>query len=1775
MPEPISFEETQVFEPYFKQADPSGSGYVSGELASTFFIQSGLQPLVLGQIWQLVDPNNKGYLDKQGFFLALRIIGHVQAGAALSPALADTPGSLPFFNSSTQQQQQTSSPQATKSVPSMNPSNTGPIPPQFSGMASIPPLSPQERESYRQMFIKSAPSGYLEGSDARNIFIKSRLTNETLVQVWNLADPTNRGKLNEPEFIFAMHVIRCVLVKSIPKVPSQLPPGYLESFFQPSSASASNSASAPSTARSGMQANRTGPIPSSQPASAPSVSNEWVISSQERAQSDKLFDSLDKAHRGTIGADEVVPFLTKSNLSEDVLAQVWDLADVKNTGIFSKLEFSIAMYLVHQKLAGRDLPSNLPQSLLQSPSNTAPLSFDDKGNQSQMNTNSNNTFGNTVPMQGTGSGFQAPLVPPKIPQSSGSFNQNSSLLDLVTLSDDFSSSSPAQNTQPINKNLSFGQGQNSAFGSIPAQHTPTSAPSLNPSMAGVTAASSSLSQPDELDNKVSTVKTDVANLQNQVNSMSSQAQNASDKRQRTEAELNRLAGVRSDLQTQLNTFRTNRDQDVKKHEELEQILHQNQLETGKLSQEYSTIQAQYGETHNKLQELTTKYNAEREENAKVKQQIKQTNEETTALKAQLESVSKEAKQQHNILTISKQQLLAAEQERDSYKTQIEALQTQIRGIQEEVTLNNQKLEEAKQQLLQNQSTQQQLQAQQRALETHRAQQEAHQASLPHFPSSNNNTGTAAGVAGAAALAAGAVVGSMAHTASSSTTNVAPNSPHPTGNTIIGSPSTISSVPLASSNTSNPFYHFQAPTSAESQQSLNNAAPAPSASFSDQFGQRGVFTPAASVTDNTTATNESIYNTMASTSTANTSPNSEFTNNGGMINGFQLPLSRPHSITSSVQNNAPMSVRGDFDANVSRPESPIDSDEAQAPSSPVTSEHVAGMAPPEDLEIHAIATNGLPTPTGTDTQVSIPISVAATAGSSIPDSNSSIDGSASGSVSDSVTGFHSHIPDSLGPVAISSSEFSEDQQHDRLSSSAESYEMVPGADELTLSLSRPEDNESVTAPVSSNVGSAIPPPFVSFPSGEDSEETTKKNPPLFSAGSKDSTSMGPSSGFSPSSNTFGLPGSLPAAVSKDSSATNIVGGGHDNDDDSSSDDEGPEVLPGQSGGAPLFYQRTGFSSNDPFGTGAMPPASSSGSTSVPSSAPASASIDTPSAYSTAPAEAPLKQSSTDNALFASTTTAPAASLPAPVSASTKADTANKDLSDFDDIFNLSQPQVLPDFQTSHTKPSLPLAADITPAAQPSPSAFAPSSQVPGQAKDARSDSTVSVSHFADPQNVSAVTPELPPKKTISSSDPFAVPQQRQQQPSQSQQNQFSFADSAFPSASSPFPNADAGFPKDSDNPFPNSFVNDSFPTDNSQETAPKPSNDEWESLFASFSAPNGATATGPAATAPNEGATSNVGGGFPSAVTAPVSQKEIEDAFNFNPAPPAASALSGPPVPPAPSSSHAFSGHGVSNSTGGLRGPQPPIPPPPSYQQQQQQSLQQQQQIRPGQYQDQFQTQRPAQYSQAPQLSQPQDSLRAQLTGSRAPVASQGTGSGQLRSPMASQGTGSRFSENSSSYNTHHSPSSLQQQQQRDSSSIRPASRTGTFSSQASDASPSSSHQASNNSPGSGNNNSSSNNTKKKNKKNSLSFMHSHSSSKDSKDGEKRRTSIVPNLSLGFGKSSHSDKKGHGVGSGSSAAHEADLQQLTSMGFSRERAVKALEKNKYNVESAINYLLEKS
>ena len=135
---------------------------MTGEIAVRFFEKTRVAPNVLGEIWQIADSENRGLLTKPGFCVALRLIGHYQAGRDLSSELAFKPGPLPKFDGIPIPPPPAA---AQPSSPALGVPTTGPLQAQGTGIR-IPPLTPDKIQQYSALFDRSgAQNGQLPGKE--------------------------------------------------------------------------------------------------------------------------------------------------------------------------------------------------------------------------------------------------------------------------------------------------------------------------------------------------------------------------------------------------------------------------------------------------------------------------------------------------------------------------------------------------------------------------------------------------------------------------------------------------------------------------------------------------------------------------------------------------------------------------------------------------------------------------------------------------------------------------------------------------------------------------------------------------------------------------------------------------------------------------------------------------------------------------------------------------------------------------------------------------------------------------------------------------------------------------------------------------------------------------------------------------------------------------------------------------------------------------------------------------------------------------------------------------------------------------------------------------------------------------------------------------------------------------------------------------------------------------------------------------------------------------
>uniref|UniRef100_A0A8C8M0B9 Epidermal growth factor receptor pathway substrate 15 n=1 Tax=Oncorhynchus tshawytscha TaxID=74940 RepID=A0A8C8M0B9_ONCTS len=328
-----------VYEKYYKQVDPSGSGQVAAADGALFLKRSGLADLVLGKVWDLADSERKGCLNKQQFFIALRLVACAQNGLEVALKSLNLAVSLPKFDTSS---------------------------PLLLGGVSIDSpwvVKTEEKLKFDAVFDSLSPvSGMLSGEKVKPVLLNSKLPVDILGRVWELSDLDRDGMLDRDEFAVAMYLVyRALEGEPVPmslpaplvppskrkKAPVSVPP---VKPLIPSPPSIKES-------RSSLSGSKTLP-------SKPDVT-PWAVSPPDKSKYDEVFAKTDLDMDGLVSGPEVRDIFLKTGLPSATLAHIWELCDIGDMGKLTREQFALALHLINQKLTtGVDPPQNLSPEMI-------------------------------------------------------------------------------------------------------------------------------------------------------------------------------------------------------------------------------------------------------------------------------------------------------------------------------------------------------------------------------------------------------------------------------------------------------------------------------------------------------------------------------------------------------------------------------------------------------------------------------------------------------------------------------------------------------------------------------------------------------------------------------------------------------------------------------------------------------------------------------------------------------------------------------------------------------------------------------------------------------------------------------------------------------------------------------------------------------------------------------------------------------------------------------------------------------------------------------------------------------------------------------------------------------------------------------------------------------------------------------------------------------------------------------------------------------------------
>uniref|UniRef100_A0A8C4IVS3 Epidermal growth factor receptor pathway substrate 15 n=1 Tax=Dicentrarchus labrax TaxID=13489 RepID=A0A8C4IVS3_DICLA len=327
-----------IYDKYYRQVDPTGSGRVAAADAALFLKRSGLADLVLGKIWDLADSERKGSLNKQQFFIALRLVACAQNGLEVALKSLNVAVPPPKFHD-------TSSPLLA------------------GGVAVDIPWVVKEKLKFDSIFDSLGPvGGILTGDKVKPVLLNSKLPVDILGRVWELSDIDRDGMLDRDEFSVAMYLVyRALEGEPVPMSlpPPLVPPSKRKKPSVPPVMPLLPSPPSVKDSRSSHAGSKTMPHPP-KPAPAP-----WVVSPADKAKYDELFSKTDGDMDGLVSGPEVRDIFLKTGLPSATLARIWELCDIGDIGKLTREQFALALHLINQKLTkGLDPPQSLSSEMI-------------------------------------------------------------------------------------------------------------------------------------------------------------------------------------------------------------------------------------------------------------------------------------------------------------------------------------------------------------------------------------------------------------------------------------------------------------------------------------------------------------------------------------------------------------------------------------------------------------------------------------------------------------------------------------------------------------------------------------------------------------------------------------------------------------------------------------------------------------------------------------------------------------------------------------------------------------------------------------------------------------------------------------------------------------------------------------------------------------------------------------------------------------------------------------------------------------------------------------------------------------------------------------------------------------------------------------------------------------------------------------------------------------------------------------------------------------------
>lgn len=623
----------------------NGAQFLAGDKAKEIFLKAKLPTQTLGAIWALCDRNNTGTLSKPEFVMAMHLI----QTAMLNPSVA-LPNTLPAYlwesvnvrSPAHAPLSRSSTGLSSNSSVARQPSIARVSSSTFTNAASDWTLTYEKKQQFDAIFdsLDKNKTGTLGSQVLVPFFLSSRLNQDTLATVWDLADIHNNAEFSKLEFAIAMFLIQ--KKNSGLELPDVVPDQLLQSPALGLYNQAPQQVSQDSYPHPSIPSRDTKPSFDEQPRS--SQLNQSALG--DLLALNESFSSPQPSPQ----PQAPVQITGESGLS----AQNPSLLTSSTTGMRKFQPSSTFGQNIIKEEESQQYPVNTQQQISQQ-------------QQQQPQQQQHALPQQPAPLPSHSQAFhQQPL------QSSNSFQETRTAV--IQGNTPSQSGSTTISQPPVQS---------------PQQAYSSSLPSV-PNFASVSLPQSSqtrdLFADGEASIQLSQATTELANLSNQVGSLSKQATLVNDKKAKAQQELQRINDLKSSIESKMITLRASYEQEVKQTEQVEGLLAQSRKESEDLKQQMAVAEANYHTVQGTLTELQQQLQESEQANSQLKEKIGNLNALASSLQAELTDKQQKVKQEKSMVDVNSKQLEVSQ-------ITVNNLQQEIQGLEENLIVFLQKHKE--------------------------------------------------------------------------------------------------------------------------------------------------------------------------------------------------------------------------------------------------------------------------------------------------------------------------------------------------------------------------------------------------------------------------------------------------------------------------------------------------------------------------------------------------------------------------------------------------------------------------------------------------------------------------------------------------------------------------------------------------------------------------------------------------------------------------------------------------------------------------------------------------------------------------------------------------------------------------------------------------------------------------------------------------------------------------------------------------------------------------